>query len=59
MTPILNEYQQDTRNARLYRTANGQWGVLTFDSQDDFNGFETFDIEEDAETFAETWVRGK
>jgi hypothetical protein len=58
MTPILSEYQEGTRNARIYRTAMGQWGVITFDSETDFNGFEAFNNEDDADVFAEGWVKG-
>ena len=58
MTPIISEYQNDTRNARVYRTAHGGWGVVVFDAQDDYNGFESFDNEEDAEVYAENWVLG-
>ena len=58
MTPIISEYQDGTRNSRVYRTSNGGWGVVVFDAQDDFNGFESFDNEEDAEVYAENWVLG-
>lgn len=54
--PILSEYQNGTRNARVYKTANGEYGVVVFDSIDDYNGFESFSIVEDAEDFAEDWV---
>lgn len=53
---IISEYQNDTRNARVYKTANGEWGVIVYDSQDDYNGFQSFSIIEDAEDFAEDWV---
>jgi hypothetical protein len=60
MTPILSEYQEGTRNARVYKTSTGEYGVLTFDSQDDYNGFESYSTIDDAEDAAEDWVlKGK
>ena len=53
---ILSEYQDGTRNARVYKTASGEYGVITFDATDDYNGFESFPLEEDAEVYAEDWV---
>jgi len=58
MTPILTEFQNGTRNARVYKTANGQYGVLTFEAESDYNGFEVFEFEELAEDYAEDWVNG-
>ena len=58
MTPILSEFQNGTRNARVYKTNMGQWGVITFDSADDYNGFESFPNEDDADIYAEGWVLG-
>lgn len=54
--PILKEYQHLERNARVYKTANGEYGVIVYDSTDDFNGFESFQSESSADSFAETWV---
>ncbi len=56
--PIISEYQEGLRNARIYKTSNGEWGVVVFDATDDFNGFQSFHTEEDAEIFAEDWVTG-
>lgn len=56
--PILSNYQEGTRNAKVYRTTTGEWGVIVFDAQDDYNGFASFSNEEDAENFAEDWVTG-
>ncbi len=53
---ILSNYQQGTRNAKVYKTQNGEWGVIVYDAQNDYNDFETFPSEEDAECFAEDWV---
>ena len=53
---ITSEYQEDTRNAKVYKTQTGEWGVLTFDAQDDYNGFKSFTSLESAECFAEDWV---
>jgi hypothetical protein len=56
MMKILSEYQEGTRNARIYKTQNGDYGVVVYDSQDDYNGFDSFDFLETAENFAEDWV---
>jgi hypothetical protein len=56
MTPIISEYTEGTRNARVYRTANGEYGVLLFDAQDDYNEFKSFPTIDEAEDVAEDWV---
>ena len=56
MTPILSNYQQGERNAKVYKTTSGEFGVITFDARDDYNAFASFATEEDAENFAEDWV---
>ena len=56
MTPILSEYHEGTRNARVYRTANGDYGVLLFDAQDDYNEFKSYPTIDEAEDVAEDWV---
>jgi hypothetical protein len=56
MTPILSNYQEGTRNAKVYKTASGEYGVIVFDAQDDFNGFESFPSINLAEGFAKGWV---
>ncbi len=58
LMPIISNYQEGTRNAKVYRTTNGEWGVIVYDAQDDYNGFASFSFEEDAENFAEDWVLG-
>ena len=58
LMPIISNYQQGTRNAKVYKTTSGEWGVIVYDAQDDYNGFASFDSEEDAENFAEDWVMG-
>ena len=58
MMKILSEFQEGTRNAKVYKTANGDYGVIVYDAQDDFNGFDSFDVLELAENFAEDWVTG-
>lgn len=58
MNKILSEYQQGTRNSRVYKTSNGEYGVIVFDAQDDFNGFNSFEFLEQAENYAEDWVTG-
>lgn len=56
--PIVSNYQEGSRNAKVYKTHNGEWGVIIYDAQDDYNGFASFRTEEDAEDFAEDWVTG-
>lgn len=58
MMKILSEYQEGTRNARVYKTASGEYGVLIYNAEDDFNGFNSFQFLEQAEDFAEDWVTG-
>ena len=58
LLPILSNYQHGTRNAKVYKTRTGEWGVIVYDAQDDYNGFASFATEEDAEIFAEDWVMG-
>lgn len=53
---ILSNYQEGTRNAKVYKTQDGQYGVIVYDAQDDYNGFDSFSSEEEAEFFAEDWV---
>ena len=56
MTPIISEYQNGTRNSRVYRTASGEYGVLLFDAHDDYNDFQSFSTIDEAEDVAEDWV---
>ena len=56
LMPILSNYQEGLRNAKVYRTANGEYGVIVFDADTDYNGFDSFVTEELAEEFAEDWV---
>jgi hypothetical protein len=56
MMPILSNYQEGTRNAKVYKTASGEYGVIVYDAADDFNGFESFSSINLAEDFAEDWV---
>jgi hypothetical protein len=58
MTPIISEYQEGTRNARVYRTASGDYGILLFDAVDDYNDFKSFHTIDEAEDAAEDWVLG-
>lgn len=58
MMKILSEYQEGTRNARVYKTASGEYGVVIYNAEDDFNGFNSFQFLEQAEDFAEDWVTG-
>lgn len=53
---VVSNYQEGSRNAKIYRMPKGEWGVIVFDAQDDYNGFASFVSEEQAEIFAEDWV---
>jgi hypothetical protein len=54
--PIISDYQEGSRNAKVYKTASGEFGVIVYDAETDFNGYESFKLEEDAENYAEDWV---
>jgi hypothetical protein len=56
MMPILSNYQEGTRNAKVYKDASGSYSVIVFDAQDDYNGYESFPDINAAEDFAEDWV---
>jgi hypothetical protein len=56
MTPILSDFQEGTRNAKVYKTANGDYGVIVYDADTDYNGFDSFNDITTAEDFAEDWV---
>ena len=56
MMPILSNYQEGTRNAKVYKTASGDYGVIVYDADNDYNEFQSFPAEDDAEQFAEDWV---
>jgi hypothetical protein len=58
LLPILSNYQEGSRNAKVYKTHGGEYGVLVYDAQDDYNGFASFSSEQDADDFAEDWVSG-
>jgi glutamate synthase domain-containing protein 2 len=58
MTPILSEFQNGDRNARVYQTASGKFGVLMFDASTDYNQFMDYETINDAEDVAEDWVLG-
>lgn len=54
--PILNDYQHGTRNAKVYKTNNGDYGVIVFDSNDDYNEFKSYPTLEEAKASAIKWV---
>jgi len=62
MIPILSDYLSDyeegTRNAKVYKLSSGDYGVIMHDSDTDYNGFDLFATEVLAEDFAEDWVLG-
>lgn len=54
--PILSNYQEGSRNAKVYKTASGDYGAIVYDADTDYNEFESFQNIQDAEDFAEDWV---
>ena len=56
---IISEHFEETRNAKVYRNTVGQFGVDTYDSRDDFNGYRHFSTLQLAEDYAETFVLTK
>ena len=55
---IISEYQEGTRNSKVYKNKDGSFGVIVYDAGDDYNGYESFNDIDDAEDFAEDWVMG-
>ena len=56
---IISEHFEETRNAKVYRNDKGQFGVDTYDSMDDFNGYRAFPTIDLAENYAEDFVQKK
>lgn len=55
MMNIISNYQNGTRNSKVYRTETG-YGVLMFEAETDYNAFNSFTDIDSAEDFAEDWV---
>ena len=55
MMNIISNYQQGTRNAKVYKTETG-YGVILFEAETDYNEFSSFTDIDSAEDFAEDWV---
>jgi hypothetical protein len=55
MSIIISEYQEGTRNARVYKTNVG-YGIMLFDAADQYDDVTFADFLEDAEAYAESWV---
>lgn len=53
---VISEYQEGTRNARVYRTQNGEYGVVVFEAESDYEEFKSFITLDTAEDYAEDWV---
>lgn len=53
---VISEYQEGTRNARVYRTQNGDYGVVVFEAESDYEEFKSFITLDKAEDYAEDWV---
>lgn len=54
--PIISEYQEGTRNAKVYKDASGSFCVIVNDEEDTYNSYESFHSINDAEDYAEDWV---
>ena len=54
----ISEYQNGTRNARVYKTQKGEYGVVVFEAESDYEAFKSFPTVDTAEDFAEDWVTG-
>ena len=52
---ILHNYQQGTKNAKVYKTGK-KYAVLMYESTNDYNSVEFFNSEEDAENRGEDFV---
>ena len=55
---ILSNFQEGDRNAKVYKTASGDFGVLYYDATVDYNEFDSFPSLGVAEDSAEDWVMG-
>lgn len=53
---ILSEYQSRGRNAKVYTQEDDNFGVITFDADTDYNGYQFFVYEREAEEYAREWV---
>jgi len=56
LMPIISNYQDGTRNAKVYRDSSKRFCVLIYDAFDDYNGYESFEDLDIAERFAEDWI---
>jgi hypothetical protein len=56
-TPILSEYQNGTKNARVYKTETGEFGVLLFEATDDYNEFRSYPSFDEADGESAKWVK--
>lgn len=56
---VLSEYMEYPYNARVYKANNGEYGVLMYIAEEDFNDVKFFLTEQQAEDFAENWVLRK
>ena len=54
LMPILSNYQEGSRNAKVYQTHNDEFGVIVYDADNDYNGFASFRSR--CGNFAEDWV---
>lgn len=56
---ILSEYSEYPYNARVYKTKKGEYGVLTYIAEEDYNDVKFFSTEQQADDYAEDWVLRK
>jgi hypothetical protein len=53
---LISEYQNKSRNARVYKTDRGDYHIIMYDADYDYNGFHAFMNLDNAEDYAESWV---
>lgn len=59
LMPIISNYQQGLRNAKVYKQANGEYAVIVYEAESDYNGLQSFPTIDLAEDFAEDWVANR
>jgi len=57
--PVLSEYQEGLRNAKVYKSKNNMYNVIVYDGELDEEDFYSYNSLQIAENFAEDWVLRK
>ena len=55
----ISEYQEELRNARVYKSDNNMYNVIVYDGNSDEEYFYSYTSLNVAEDFAEDWVLKK